>query len=51
MDFLSILIIFFKEVYKRYKDVAFKIGEDDSGKKIRIKLKYYFEYLVHQVIY
>lgn len=33
--------------YDRYKDVSFKVGEDDEGRKIRIRLKYYLEYLVH----
>ena len=25
-----------------------KVGEDDKGRKLRIKLKYYLEYMVHQ---
>ncbi len=33
-------------MYERYKDVKFKIGEDDKGKKIRVELKYFFEYLI-----
>jgi histone arginine demethylase JMJD6 len=38
----------FQEIYQRYKDCEFKIGEDDEGYKIKVKLKYFFEYLVHQ---
>jgi histone arginine demethylase JMJD6 len=34
-------------MYKRYGNVGFKIGEDDHGKKLRIHLKYYLEYLLH----
>ncbi|EGR31249.1 jumonji domain protein [Ichthyophthirius multifiliis] len=37
----------FGQLYERYKDVKFKIGEDDKGKKIRVELKYFLEYLVH----
>jgi len=38
-------------MYENFKDESFKVGEDDKGKKIRIKLKYYLEYLVNQVFY
>ena len=27
--------------------MEFKCGEDDDGNKLRIKLKYYFEFLLH----
>lgn len=37
----------FQAFYDRYKDVKFKVGEDDDGHKIRTKLKYYLEYVVH----
>jgi histone arginine demethylase JMJD6 len=37
-----------QEIYQRYKDDKFKIGEDDDGYAIRIKLKYFLEYLVKQ---
>ena len=36
-----------EEMYRRYGNVSFKIGEDDNGKKLRIPLKYYLEYLIH----
>ncbi len=35
-----------QDLYERYKDETFKVGEDDKGKKIRIPLKYYLEYMV-----
>lgn len=28
--------------------MEFKIGEDDDGRKLRIKLKHFFEYLIYQ---
>ena len=34
-------------MYKRYGNVSFKIGEDDKGKKLKIPMKYYLEYLIH----
>lgn len=37
----------FEEMYKRYGNVNFKIGEDDKGKKLRITLKHYFEYMIN----
>ena len=47
-EFFPNLISILQEVYQRYKDVEFKIGEDDEGHKIRVKLKYFFEYLIFQ---
>ena len=35
-------------MYERYKDTKFKVGEDDDGYKIRMKFKYFLEYLVYQ---
>jgi len=37
-----------QEIYQRYKDEKFKVGEDDEGYPVRIKLKYFFEYMVIQ---
>jgi histone arginine demethylase JMJD6 len=34
-------------LYEKYKDAEFKCGEDDDGHKLKIKLKYYLEYLIH----
>lgn len=34
-----------KKFYKYFKNTKFKIGEDDDENTIRIKLKYFFEYL------
>ena len=33
----------------RYKDRLFKCGEDDDGYKIKVKMKYFLDYLAHNV--
>jgi histone arginine demethylase JMJD6 len=37
----------FENLYQTYKDAIFKCGEDDDGHKLKIKFKYYLEYLLH----
>ncbi|KAI9917226.1 hypothetical protein PsorP6_012417 [Peronosclerospora sorghi] len=37
-----------KKLRKSYKRVELKCGEDDNGKSIRMKLKYFIKYLKHQ---
>jgi histone arginine demethylase JMJD6 len=37
----------FNALYEEYKEAKFKVGEDDDGYKLRVPLKYYFEYLVN----
>ncbi len=32
----------------RFKDVRFKCGEDDEGYSVKVKLKYFLEYMRHQ---
>lgn len=34
-------------MYHRFKDDKFKVGEDDKGYRVRIKFKYFMEYLVY----
>jgi histone arginine demethylase JMJD6 len=34
-----------EKIYKSFKNVKFRIGEDDDEKSVRIKLKYFFEYM------
>ena len=36
-----------EELYRKYKHVEFKIGEDDHGRKIRTKFKYFHDYMLH----
>lgn len=38
----------FQRIYDDFGEEKMKIGEDDDGKKLRTKLKYFLEYLVHQ---
>lgn len=33
---------------ERFRNVAFKVAKDDKGKKLRMKFKYYADYLRHQ---
>lgn len=37
----------FEYFYQKFKDVKFKVGEDDDGYKLRIPFKYFLEYLVY----
>ncbi|TDH70224.1 hypothetical protein CCR75_003976 [Bremia lactucae] len=39
----------FKKLRRKYKRVEFKCGEDDYGKSIRMKLKYFLIYLTYQI--
>lgn len=36
------------ELEKRFRHVLFKVGEDDKGKKLRMKMKYFLDYMAHQ---
>ena len=33
---------------KRFKHIVFKVGEDDSGRKLKIKMKTFMDYMKHQ---
>ena len=35
----------FKELYDRFKDSKVKVGEDDDGYKLKMKFKYFMEYM------
>ena len=35
-----------QKIYEKYKNAKVKVGEDDEEYKIKIKLKYFFEYLI-----
>ena len=35
-------------LYKRFKHTHFKVGEDDDGRKLRIKMKTFLDYMAHQ---
>jgi len=38
----------FEELLKKYGNTLFKCGEDDEGYKVKIKLKYFLEYVTKQ---
>ena len=38
----------FPELLGRFKHVMFKVGEDDDGRKLRIKMKTFLDYMSHQ---
>ena len=36
------------QLLKRFKHVQFKVGEDDNGRKLRVKMKTFMDYMSHQ---
>ncbi len=34
-------------MYKRFKDSKVKVGEDDDGYKLKMKFKYFLEYMIY----
>lgn len=41
-------MLIWQRLYKKFKDRKFKLGESDKGKTLRVKFKYFLEYMVHQ---
>lgn len=37
----------FQYLYEEYKEKMFTISEDKDGKKLKLKFKYYMEYLIY----
>ncbi len=35
-------------ILKRFKHTLFKVGEDDNGRKLKIKMKTFMDYMAHQ---
>jgi len=38
----------FDQLLSRFKHVMFKVGEDDNGRKLRVKMKTFMDYMLHQ---
>lgn len=36
------------QLYRRFKHVMFKVGEDDDGRKLRVKMKTFLDYMQYQ---
>lgn len=37
----------FQKLYELYEETSFKVGEDNKGKKLKLPMKYFLEYLVY----
>ena len=43
----EVILCLIQDLYQDFKDTKVKVGEDDEGYKIKVKFKYFMEYLIY----